>query len=147
MVYKLRSRYFISSARIMVSIKQEEQEVTFHTAPPPPPPPQGPYLTTNCFSRRWENEKTFWAWQFFFIELVSVSGFGLDSISAARGQTRFRFKKRGGGHSCKDKWNMVKPTLGSNKSASVSAFKKIFQVALSFIICQNAAAFRFSVIV
>lgn len=37
MVYKLRSRYFISSARIMVSIKQEEQEVTFYTAPPPPP--------------------------------------------------------------------------------------------------------------
>lgn len=35
MVYKLRSRYFISSARIMVSIKQEEQEVTFYTAAPP----------------------------------------------------------------------------------------------------------------
>lgn len=35
MVYKLRSRYFISPARIMGSIKQEEQEVGFYTSFPP----------------------------------------------------------------------------------------------------------------
>lgn len=67
----------------MESINQEEQEVSFYKSSP-----QGPYLTTNSFSRRWENEKALWAWQLFLREFVSVSRLAFDGFIAVQDQGR-----------------------------------------------------------
>lgn len=74
MVYKLRSRYFISPARIMGGIKQEEQDMGFYTSSL-----QGPYLTTNCFYRRWKKKLSKRGG---FSSQTQCFSVGLDSFSA-----------------------------------------------------------------
>lgn len=55
MVYKLKSQYFISFARIMENIKKEEQGVGFYTSSP-----RDLILTQTIFrEEKSENEKPF----------------------------------------------------------------------------------------
>lgn len=73
MVYKLKSQYFISFARIMENIKKEEQGVGFYTSSP------RDLILTQTIFREDEKMKSLSEHNIFF--LVELVRFGLDSCS------------------------------------------------------------------
>lgn len=73
MVYKLKSQYFISFARIMENIKKEEQRVGFYTSSP------RDLILTQTIFRENEKMKSLSEHNIFF--LVELVRFGLHSFS------------------------------------------------------------------
>lgn len=71
MVYKLKSQYFISFARIMENIKKEEQGVGFYTSSP------RDLILTQTIFRENEKMKSLSEHNIFLL----VVRFGLDSFS------------------------------------------------------------------